>query len=73
MWKTCQSFNEKTLISEGSQFWKNTQMELLKVEMSQAVLSPNLTKNSNVPNCCLEILMCHVIRWFECKLKPPKS
>ena len=44
--------------------------------MSQAVLRPNLTKKKSmgsVPNCWKEILMCHAIRWFKCKLKPPKN
>ena len=27
----------------------------------------------SVPNCWKEILMCHAIRWFKCKLKPPKN
>ena len=24
------------------------------------------------PNCCIEILTRHAIRWFKCKLEPPK-
>ena len=27
----------------------------------------------SVPNCQKEILNCHAIRWFKCKLKPPKK
>ena len=27
----------------------------------------------SVPNCQKEILMCYAIRWFKCKLKPPKN
>ena len=44
--------------------------------MSQAVLSPNLTKKipmGSVPNCRKEIADHYPIRWFKCKLKPPKN
>ena len=44
--------------------------------MSQAVLSPNLTKKfqwESVPNCRKEIADRYPIRWFKCKLKPPKN
>ena len=27
----------------------------------------------SVPNCQKEIPTCHAIRWFKCKLKPPKN
>ena len=27
----------------------------------------------SVPNCQKEIPVCHTIRWFKCKLKPPKK
>ena len=27
----------------------------------------------SVPNCQKEIPACHAIRWFKCKLKPPKK
>ena len=27
----------------------------------------------SVPNCQKEIPACHAIRWFKCKLKPPKN
>ena len=44
--------------------------------MSQAVLSPNLTQKipmGSVPNCRKEIADRYPIRWFKCKLKPPKK
>ena len=44
--------------------------------MSQAVLSPNLTKKfqwevSQIAD--KELLTRYPIRWFKCKLKPPKN
>ena len=44
--------------------------------MSQAVLNPNLTRKipmGSVPNCRKEIANRYPIRWFKCKLKPPKK
>ena len=44
--------------------------------MSQGPLCPNLTKNFQKevsPNCQSKFLMCYAIRWFKCKLKPPKN
>ena len=39
-------------------------------------LEPKFDKKipmGSVPNCLKEIPACHAIRWFKCKLKPPKN
>ena len=42
--------------------------------MSQGPLCQNLTqKVQRVPNGQLKFLMRYAIRWFKCKLKPPKN
>ena len=79
----------KNWFSEGIFFWQITRMalELRKIDICQnwprrvlgdviRCLESKFDKKipmGSVPNCRKEIPACHAIRWFKCKLKPPKN
>ena len=79
----------KNWFSEGIFFWQITQtaLESPKIDIFQnwprrvlgdviRCLEPKFDKRipmGNVPNCWKDIPTRHAIRWFKCKLKPPKK
>ena len=87
--KPCRSFIEKKLIFWRHHFWQITwtALESPKIDICQnwprRVLGDIIRyleskfdikiPMGSVPNCWKEIPVCHAIRWFKCKLKPPKK
>ena len=89
LWSPIAPSSRKNWFSEGIFFWQSTQtaLESPKIDICQNwprrvledviwCLESKFDKKNpmgSVPNCRKEIPMCHAIRWFECKLKPPKN
>ena len=89
LWSPVTPSSRKNRFSKGISFWQITQtvLESPKIDICQnwprrvledviRCLEYKFDKKSpvgSVPNCWKEITMCHVIRWFKCKFKPPKK
>ena len=89
LWSPVAPSSRKNRFSEGIFFWQITQMALEspKIDICQnwprrvlgdviRCLESKFDKKipmGRVPNCRKEIPMCHAIRWFKCKLKPPNK
>ena len=89
LWCPIAPSSRKNWFSEGIFFWQITQMALEspKIDICQnwprrvlgdviRCLEPkfeNKIPMGSVPNCRKEIPTHHAIRWFKCKLKPPKK
>ena len=89
LWSAVAPSSRKNWFSEGIFFWQITRMalELPKIDICQnwprrvlgdviRCLEFKFDKKipmGSVPNCRKEIPTRHAIRWFKCKLKPPKQ
>ena len=89
LWCPIAPSSRKNWFSEGIFFWQITQMALglPKIDICQnwprrvlgdviRCLESKFDKKipmGSVPNCQKEIPTRHAIRWFKCKLKPPKN
>ena len=89
LWSPITPSSRKNWFSEGIFFWQITQMALEspKIDICQnwprrvlgdviRCLESKFDKKipmGSVPNCWKEIPVRHAIRWFKCKLKPPKN
>ena len=89
LWSPVTPSSRKNWFSEGIFFWQITQtaLESPKIDICQnwprrvledviSCLESKFDKKipmGSVPNCQKEIPARHAIRWFKCKLKPPKN
>ena len=89
LWWPITPSSRKNWFSEGIFFWQITwtALESPKIDICQnwprrvlgdviRCLESKFDKKipmGSVPNCQKEIPACHAIRWFKCKLKPPKN
>ena len=89
LWCPIAPSSRKNWFSEGIFFWQITWMALESPKIDTCLNWPRRVLGDvircleskfdkkipigSVPNCQKEIPACHAIRWFKCKLKPPKN